>query len=127
MTRFKKQWDKSYKGTPHREKNNLPSKTVPDQSMSVAEIMQRFASGLPVGGQKVPVYEGEEHDYPLNWEKMDISERHDFVKNNLQMIKELQNELNTNAREAEKIKIKQEAEKAIKSAKPDVPGQSNES
>lgn len=47
------------------EKNTSPSLTIPDQSMSIPEIFRRFASGLPVGGQKVPFYDdNEENDLP---------------------------------------------------------------
>lgn len=46
------------------EVNELPGKTIPEQSMSLREILKRYASGLPVTGQKVPVYEGEDLDAP---------------------------------------------------------------
>ena len=33
-----------------------PSKTVPDQTMSIREIFQRYAAGLPIGGNINPIY-----------------------------------------------------------------------
>lgn len=36
------------------------SQTVPNQVMSVREILQRFAAGLPVSGQRVPFYDDPE-------------------------------------------------------------------
>jgi hypothetical protein len=63
------------------EKNNLPSKTVPDQSMSIPELIRRYASGLPLGGAKVPLYEGEEDVLQgVNFQKLDLSEKHDFMR-----------------------------------------------
>lgn len=44
------------------EVNNLPSQTVPDQAMSIGEIMQRFTHGLTVQGRE-PLYEPE-NDLP---------------------------------------------------------------
>lgn len=42
------------------EINSKPSMTIPDQSLTIKQIVQRFASGRPLGGQRVPVYEGDE-------------------------------------------------------------------
>jgi len=58
-----------------------PSLTVPDQSMSIGEIIRRFASGLPLGGQRVPLYEDEGEDMfdGVNPKSLDITERHDIL------------------------------------------------
>lgn len=45
------------------EKFTMPSKTVPDQTMSINEILQRYARGLPIEGAKVPMY--DESDDPV--------------------------------------------------------------
>jgi len=47
MTLSKKRYKKvsTMKPSKNKEKNFLPSETVPDQSLSVREIMQKFASG----------------------------------------------------------------------------------
>lgn len=54
-----------------------PSKTIPDQSMSVREIMDRYARGLPLDGEKVPVYHGEDELIP-DYDNMDLAERQAF-------------------------------------------------
>lgn len=41
------------------EINNLPSLTIPNEAMSIREIMVRYTRGLPVD-QKVPLYEEEQ-------------------------------------------------------------------
>lgn len=70
----------------------MPSKTIPDQVMSLKEILQRFASGLPVDGGKVPMYYGEEFEMP-NIDKMDLAERHEWIAQNREAILQMQREL----------------------------------
>lgn len=67
------------------ECNHLPSKTIPDQTMSVREIMRRFASGLPLEGAKVPIYEGED-EYMPDLKTMDISEQYALIDEQKQKI-----------------------------------------
>lgn len=69
-----------------KEKNTLPSLTVPDQTMSIKEIMRRFAQGLPMEGEKVPVYDGEENDLPdsRTMDLADIQEMRERIKNDIE-------------------------------------------
>lgn len=70
-TRFKTQYNQDE--FPIRgEVNRGVSMTIPDQTMSIKEIMRRYAQGLPVAGEKVPVYD-EENDLP-DPRKMDLVE-----------------------------------------------------
>lgn len=72
------------------EKNRLPSMTIPDQSMSVKEIMDRYTRGLPIDGQKVPVYTGGDDDMP-DPRTLDLAERQQLAEdaqNELDAIKE---------------------------------------
>lgn len=63
------------------EVNNQPSKTIPDQSMSIPELIKRYASGQPLGGYKIPLYEGEEDILQgTNWQKLDLSEKMDILR-----------------------------------------------
>lgn len=55
------------------EVNNQPSETVPDQAMSIKEIMTRYAKGLPLGGAKTPTWD-EEDDLP-DLRTLDLEER----------------------------------------------------
>ncbi|QGF19321.1 hypothetical protein [Antarctic microvirus CAA_003_V_4] len=78
MSQFKnttnaRQWEK----TP--EVNNSPSLTIPDQTMSINEIVRRFASGLPLGGNRVPEYDGEDDVLDgINPKTLDMSELHEI-------------------------------------------------
>jgi hypothetical protein len=70
------------------EVNNLPSLTSPDQSLTIPQIMARFAKGLPLGGGYTPQYHGEGHETNIqddillgrNWDSLDLSEKHDIIK-----------------------------------------------
>ena len=39
-----------------------PSQTVPDQTMSIRTILDRYAKGLPTTGMKIPIYEDGDID-----------------------------------------------------------------
>lgn len=67
-----------------------PSMTIPDQSMSVGEIMRRFASGLPISGQKVPSFNEEEIP---DMDRLDLSEKFDLVEENRNRIALMQKAL----------------------------------
>lgn len=73
------------------ELNTKPSLTVPDQSMTIAEIMRRFAQGLPMEGQKVPVYNGDT-EVP-DFRKMDLVDIQELRERNEENIKNIQTEL----------------------------------
>ncbi len=59
------------------EKNFGPSLTVPDQAMSVREILQRFANGLPLGGSNEPIWEGEDGD-GIDPRRLDLADRQEL-------------------------------------------------
>lgn len=44
--------DMEYKGKQFTQ----PSRTTPDMTMSIREIFQRYAAGLPIGGNVNPLY-----------------------------------------------------------------------
>lgn len=57
-----------------REIFRKPGLTVPDQTMSIKEIMERFARGIPMENiAKVPIYDGEENQLP-DAKTLDLSE-----------------------------------------------------
>ena len=58
-----------------------PSQTIPDQTMSLQTILERYAKGLPVGGMKNPIYEDADiDDYIPDPKTMDLAERQLFAK-----------------------------------------------
>jgi len=66
---------KNYKG----QVNNEESKTVPDQSMTLRELLVRYAKGLPLEGAKTPIWEGEE-GFDVDPEKLDLAEREELAE-----------------------------------------------
>lgn len=58
------------------EVNTEPSLTVPDQTMSVREILIRYARGLPIGGSRQPVFD-EDDDMP-DPKTLDLVERQEL-------------------------------------------------
>lgn len=76
-------------------KNNKPSKTVPNQSLSVKEIMERHRMGMPFNGAHIAQYYGEE--YVPDFERLDISERHAMIQANKERIQKIRGELQEKA------------------------------
>jgi hypothetical protein len=57
------------------------SQTIPDQTMSIRTILDRYAKGLPVTGYKNPIYEDSDIDEVIqDPRKMDLAERQQFAK-----------------------------------------------
>lgn len=53
--------------------NNEPSLTVPDQSMTLKELLVRYAKGLPLADAKTPIWEGEE-GFDVDPKRLDLAE-----------------------------------------------------
>lgn len=61
------------------ETNDLPSETVPDQTMSIRTILDRYARGLPVGGQLTPEWqEDDEYNDLPDPRTLDLAERQEL-------------------------------------------------
>lgn len=94
------QWAPKYR-TPHNynymehpgETSDKPSKTIPDQSMSIKEILDRYRRGLPVTAGKVPIWE-EDGDNPITppeWDQMDLSEKDEYMREQARKLAEFRN------------------------------------
>lgn len=60
------------------ETNTMPSETVPDQSLTVQELIYRFTHGKVT--EKIPVYDSEvDFEMPANWKSLDLAERMDWL------------------------------------------------
>lgn len=86
----KHQWKTPFNAVPEPgELNTLPSETVPDQSFTVKEIKDRFARGLPVTGERVPVWMGENDLTPENFTKFDLADQQQFIEEKAAEFEEL--------------------------------------
>lgn len=98
-----------------------PSKTIPDQTMTVREIMERYAKGLPIDGAKVPVYDGEDVDMP-DLRTLDISEREELRQQLDDDVSTTKNRLQEIAKErAEKTRKRKQAEEKREEQTPPPP------
>lgn len=82
------------------EINNKPSLTVPDQTMSVTELLKRYASGMPIGG-KSPLYHGETEDDDIGdhvLQNMDQLDRIDYLREKEQEFLKLKTDLEEKVR-----------------------------
>jgi hypothetical protein len=73
---------KEYKGQVNKQK----SLTVPDQALSIKEIMNRYARGLPIEQFK-PLYDeniDEDSEYIPDPRTMDLADRQEFKEQILQ-------------------------------------------
>lgn len=73
------------------EVNNQPSQTVPDQTMSIREIIDRFANGGVI--EQFTPYYGEEEDFNEllpNTYKMDLADRQAYAEQFAEEFKEFQ-------------------------------------
>lgn len=99
-----------YKG----EVNNQPSLTIPDQTLPLKDLIDRFTRGLPVTTFK-PVYD-EDNSLP-DPRKMDIAEYNDMRKNvalELKSIQEKQKEQEIQRIENQRLKeIEEEVQKRL--------------
>lgn len=62
------------------EVNTLPSLVLPDQTLSIQQIIDRYTRGIPFPVGKVPLYDNEDSIVPPGWEKWDLSEKEDFKR-----------------------------------------------
>lgn len=58
------------------EKNSLPSMTIPDQTMDIRTILERYSRGLPVGGRLDEYY--DEDDTMPDFRTLDLAEIQDL-------------------------------------------------
>jgi hypothetical protein len=79
--------------TKNYECNNLPSLTIPDQTMSIRLILERHSRGLPIDGIKTPIYDGEDNDLP-DWRRLDLAERQELAHLYTNEIKDIKQKYN---------------------------------
>lgn len=101
------------------------SMTIPDQTLSVKELMERYARGLSLSGVKVPIYEGDEEGMP-DLEHLDLADRQLLLETAQQEIEDIRNRANEKALKLKKRKNDEAVQKAyqrlIKEGKIEVKG-----
>lgn len=110
---FKTQYNK-HKYLKDFEKNNGISETIPDQSLSIPEIIKRHARGLPITGGRTPIYEGEDDLLQgRDWQKLDLSEKAALATTLAEEFADIQTGFENRRRDLEKEKQEKEIQKRI--------------
>lgn len=119
--KFRTQWNGQI-GKPRRfDLKAQPSLTVPDQSMTIQEIMRRHARGLPVGGAKNPIYEAVENagfddEKMPDLSKMDFAEKEEFLDSINRELVEIKSRVNKERKERLEKQRKEDLEKGVDAA-----------
>lgn len=69
------------------------SMTVPDQSMSIRQIMQQHVRGIPAQGFQQPFYDEEDSQMGINPKTLDLIDKQEMLKQTKRQIWDMQQEL----------------------------------
>lgn len=69
------------------------SETLPDQTMSIREILERHAKGLPVADSKTPIYDEDETSQGINPKTLDLVDLQELAMKTNDDVSRLQNEI----------------------------------
>ena len=90
VTRFKTQFN-AIPDPGNPLPGELPSMTIPNEAMTVREIIAMQARGLTLNNRRVPVYNGEE-DIP-DFQHLDLADQEAIMQTNQALITEMQKTL----------------------------------
>lgn len=129
-TKFKTMFQTHYGGHPPTElrfekPTTQPSQTIPDQSLSIQELLRRNANGLSLMGSKQPEYDddgtGEEitfDDFIPDVSKMDLADKQEFMEQARLHLESVKTKLNALASAREKQRrIREQEFKELKEFK----------
>lgn len=105
---------KNFPDTGEKLAGEQASMTIPDQSLTVAELVHRFTIGQSLNG-RVPLFEDENDPnvYPPNWDQLDLSEKMDFIKEREQELRDIAAKLDLKKRTEEKLQREKEINEAV--------------
>jgi len=92
-----------------------PSVTVPDQSLTITEIFEQYATGVPMP-ELIPVYYGDE-DYFPNPQTLDLTEKEDLLLSIGQAKQAHYDELEKHDKESKKLAFEKSLEQEIEKRK----------
>lgn len=101
------------------EVNKLPSKTQTNQSLTIREILDRYAKGMPLDVERKIYFDENETSFDFDsYKRLDISEQQELISLSKQAVKETQDKLfqeNKKKRdEAYQAHVKTEVDKRLK-------------
>lgn len=97
-------------------KNNQKSRTIPNQTMTINEMVARYRRGLPIhGSSRVPLYGGG--DEPLmDLDQMDLIDRQEYVDSVADKLVDVRQRMKDAADTEEKAAALEKFDKAVKDA-----------
>lgn len=101
------------------EDNNKPSKTQPHQSLTIREILDRYAKGMPLDVERKIYFDENENSFDYDsYKRLDISEQQELISLSKQAVREAQGKLQEESRkrrdEQYQETVKKEVEKRLK-------------
>lgn len=109
MSKFRTQYEGH---VPTMEPGGGKSLTLPDQAMSIQEIMRRFAAGMPLEGQRVPLYEGEDA-VPIELAHMDLIDRELALKAAKEELEATKKRVSDSMRKAQADRVQKIVDKRV--------------
>lgn len=104
---------RKYTGT--GEVNTQPSLTIPDQTMSIRTILDRYAQGLPIQGEKAsPFYDTDEISEGIDLRKMDLVDMQELASRNKEIIGQYKKGLEARKSAEKKAKFEEEVARRVK-------------
>ena len=96
------------------QSNFGPSLTIPEQALSIRQILERYATGHSLGGGKEPIYEGEDGD-GIDPRRLDLAERQELEIQARRELAEIEERLKSKKVEKSKSKLTEEQIQDIES------------
>lgn len=97
----------TYRAEKRYERNDQPSLTIPDQTLTIPEILRRYARGIPLDSiVKLPIYDGEDI-YNPDMRTLDLTEQAELIEQRSQELKKLNKELEEGRRVAKENYIRE--------------------
>lgn len=118
----------AHKFSPRLERTTKPSITVPDQTMSVKEILDNFTRGIMPRDGRVPLYSGgSEYLDGVHPDSLDISEKFEIFQKAQHEFYEKKKSMEEKAKQKEQQEfdklVKQKAEEYLKQKGATPPGE----
>lgn len=88
------------------------SQTVPDQSMSMKDMLARFVRGLPLPRAKTPIYDGDV-DMP-DFSQMDLVDVQEMLEKHKAQLTEIRSKRDKKAKNAAESKLREKLTAEIK-------------
>lgn len=99
-----------YRSSQFAEKPYGTTMTIPDETLSVREVLKRYARGLPIHSTAIPVYDGPDIEFK-DLSKMDLADREQYLEDLQKELAETQERLRNAKDQENKARIEADQKK----------------